>query len=324
MSLFSWWFGNSMGQLLVAPMVLLLYAHRKQTRPLELLLIAIAFALPTYLLQFVLAVDTVALLISIIVLAVVLLAIYHGVHYGMFATGIITLVSIFIAHNGSSALATEGSIDKLIDLNFFILAHILLTLIIGTLFHEKEAALQELTISANRDILTGLPNRNQLAARVGQAIRMAQRYHEMSAICFIDVDGFKAVNDSLGHRAGDEVLKTIAFRAGQLVREEDVLLRQGSDEFILIFNRLPAAGVVDVLLTRIIEAAHQPIETSAGEARVSLSIGVAMCCDGARSEAELIANADKAMYEAKQRGKNCYVFHDDPSTAECRARRGGD
>jgi len=242
----------------------------------------------------------------------------------MFATGIVTLVSIVAAANGSSALATEDSIDKLIDLNFFILAHILLTLIIGTLFHEKEAALRELTISANRDILTGLPNRNQLTARVGQAIRLAQRHHEISAICFIDVDGFKTVNDTLGHRAGDEVLKTIAFRVGQLVREEDVLLRQGGDEFILIFNRLPAAGVVDVLLARINEAAHQPIETSTGEARISLSIGVAMCCDGTQSESELIANADKAMYEAKQRGKNCYVFHDDPATARCRARQGGD
>jgi len=291
-SLFSWWFGNSMGQLLVTPLVLLLYVHRHRTRLLELSFIAMAFALLTYLLQVTLAVHHVSLLILVSVLAVVWLAIRDGVLYGLFATAVVAVVSVVLAHMGQGSLATATSLDHLIDLNFFLLAHILLVLIIGTLFHEKEAALRELAIRANQDMLTGLPNRNQLTARVGEAIGRATHCNELSAICFIDVDGFKAVNDTLGHRAGDEVLKTVALRIGQMMNEEDVLLRLGGDEFLLICNRLPGRSVVEVVLTRICESVGKGIDTSAGEARVSLSIGVALCRDDAFSEAELVENAD--------------------------------
>jgi diguanylate cyclase (GGDEF)-like protein len=263
----------------------------------------------SYLFQVVIAIENTSLLLSSTLLLVVLLASYKGVHYATVATAVIAIVSTYTTSIGTSILAEAGSADRLIDLNFYILSHILLALIIGTLFREKDVALEQLKSTAYYDFLTGLPNRNLLREKINHAIIVARRYSKLSAVCFLDVDGFKQVNDTLGHYAGDEVLKTVVYRITEVVREEDSLLRLGGDEFILVFTHLPNTDTLDELLGRVSRAVNDPIRIDHTDVVVSLSIGVALCPDDSDSVTKLINYSDRAMYEAKNRGKNRFVYY---------------
>jgi hypothetical protein len=143
-SVFSWWFGNLMGQILVTHMILLLYANIPKIKWGDLLIVILFFGLLRYLFQVVIAIENTSLLLSFTLLLVVLLASYKGVHYATVATAVIAIVSTYTTSVGTSVLAEAGSADRLIDLNFYILSHILLALIIGTLFREKDVALEQL------------------------------------------------------------------------------------------------------------------------------------------------------------------------------------
>jgi len=189
------------------------------------------------------------------------------------------------------------------------LAHIILVLIIGTLFAEKEVAMKRLEAMAHYDFLTGLPNRNSLKDKVDEAIEIADSIENMSAICFIDIDGFKKVNDTLGHYAGDEVLKSVVYRIKNIIRDRDSMLRLGGDEFILIFSDLSSKDELDRVLERISAKVKEPIIIDNQVAKVSLSIGIALYPQDTTTVSELIAYADKAMYEAKNRGKDCFVYY---------------
>lgn len=162
------------------------------------------------------------------------------------------------------------------------------------------------------DELTGLHNRSFLSDALARVVAASARRLEAVAILFLDLDGFKGVNDEMGHAAGDSVLREVAARLRSCVRAEDVLVRMGGDEFLVVTQsgkgEVQENGVV--LARRIIDAIHQPIVVDGGIAQVGASIGIAIYPDSGTSIEHSIQIADSAMYQAKNAGKGCYVMAD--------------
>ena len=174
---------------------------------------------------------------------------------------------------------------------------------------ERKEAEERISHMAHHDALTGLPNRTLLDDRIRHAIANAQRNHRAIAILFVDLDDFKLVNDSLGHKVGDELLKAVASRMQQCIRQTDTVLRLGGDEFVIVMGDLPeeAPSLLDSL-QRIRAAVIAPLVQGEQTIEVSASIGVALYPgDGTTPEA-LLMNADAAMYQAKALGRNRYLF----------------
>lgn len=164
----------------------------------------------------------------------------------------------------------------------------------------------ELEHHAYHDALTGLPNRILLYDRLKQALSRADRNHRPLAICYLDLDGFKKVNDTLGHGAGDELLKEVARRFSKLLRANDTVARLGGDEFVILFGDLTNEDDYKMLLDRVLQHINEPIYLDGNEANVSASIGVTIYpLDNSIAE-ELLEHADVAMYHAKQSGKSQY------------------
>ncbi|MGV7207276.1 EAL domain-containing protein [Oxalobacteraceae bacterium A2-2] len=173
---------------------------------------------------------------------------------------------------------------------------------------ERKLAEERMLHMARHDTLTGLPNRSLIADRLSQAILQAQRSGGAVLVAFIDLDGFKLVNDGLGHNAGDELLKVVAGRMDGCVRGADTVGRFGGDEFVLVLPEQPD-GAAATVIERIRQAVLKPIQLGGQEVQVSCSIGVAVYPrDGADTDT-LLMNADSAMYRAKETGKNNCQFY---------------
>lgn len=162
---------------------------------------------------------------------------------------------------------------------------------------------------ASHDNLTGLPNRALFKDRLDTARNMAVRNKERLAILFIDLDGFKAVNDTLGHKAGDLLLQEVARRLQASVRQSDTVARVGGDEFIVLLNGIDRAGDAELVAKKILAGLGQPISLAGQAAKVGASIGISVFPDHGDDTEKLISYADGAMYEIKKSGKNAYAFH---------------
>jgi diguanylate cyclase (GGDEF)-like protein len=170
------------------------------------------------------------------------------------------------------------------------------------------------------DALTGLPNLVLFEDRVGQALARARRSGEQSAILFLDLDGFKKVNDSLGHTVGNELLQQVAERLASLVRAQDTVARMGGDEFTVLLSNLDDTTTPQKVADRILDAFRQPFHVGRQELFISPSMGIAIFPhDGSRYET-LLKNADSAMHRAKERGKNCYQLYASGMNATAHAR----
>jgi diguanylate cyclase (GGDEF)-like protein/PAS domain S-box-containing protein len=159
--------------------------------------------------------------------------------------------------------------------------------------------LEQLQQAAVHDALTGLPNRNSLAARLEHAIRRVTRTGERLALLFIDLDRFKKVNDTLGHAAGDEVLRQSAARIRACVRDGDSLARLGGDEFVVLLENDVSPDVPGIIGERIRKAFETPFDWRGTDVRCGASIGVSLYPDHAGDPATLLASADEAMYRVK-------------------------
>lgn len=162
---------------------------------------------------------------------------------------------------------------------------------------------------AHFDALTGLPNRILLSDRLQQAMVQSQRRKQSLAVVFIDLDGFKAVNDTHGHKIGDELLIIVSQRMRSALREGDTLARIGGDEFVAVLVDLELPQDWEQLLARLLEAASNPVRIDDLEMSVSASIGVTLYPDDGADADILMRHADQAMYQAKQSGKNCYRLY---------------
>lgn len=168
---------------------------------------------------------------------------------------------------------------------------------------------EELAFQANCDVLTGLVNRNMLRTALNQAIAYAERYQHPLWVVFIDLDRFKFVNDTLGHRAGDTLLKVVADRLRHVVRSADTVARQGSDEFVIVMSEYPGADLDTYILHKIQNAVSAPLTVDGHTFFPTCSMGVATYpCDSTDAET-LVKYADIAMYRAKLHGRDNFQFY---------------
>ncbi|MDV2581986.1 diguanylate cyclase domain-containing protein [Alkalibacillus haloalkaliphilus] len=184
-------------------------------------------------------------------------------------------------------------------------------LLISREITERKKLEEQLKQMAYYDELTDLPNRKLLDMHLKKAMARTNRTGESLASMFIDLDGFKEVNDKLGHNSGDELLKIVAARFVSCLREEDFVSRYGGDEFVVILENVADEGAKEAA-DRIIEHLSKPISLKDEEVVVSPSIGISHYPDDSEEMEELLSKADQAMYYAKSKGKNTYQFyHDD-------------
>lgn len=191
---------------------------------------------------------------------------------------------------------------------------------------EYKRAQEEIRFLAFQDHLTGLPNRALLKDRMAQAIAHAVRAGGRVALIFIDLDNFKTVNDSLGHSAGDALLKQFAGTLLETVRPTDTVSRQGGDEFIILLTNLLQPEAVTPVLEKLFRRFDLPFHAGGEELVVSASVGVAHYPDDGSDFDTLLKKADTAMYRAKEAGKNTYRFYDEQMNTDAIDRmriRGG-
>lgn len=170
---------------------------------------------------------------------------------------------------------------------------------------------------AFHDALTALPNRTLLLERLERQIVMNERQPRCLAVLFLDLDGFKRVNDTLGHAIGDEVLKTVANKLQSLVRQTDTVARLGGDEFVVLLDSPENQDEVENIANRIIASINEPMEVSGAVAHVGTSIGIAMNPKHGESPADFLKSADAAMYQAKHEGKNTYRLAKPSTIQKC-------
>ena len=172
----------------------------------------------------------------------------------------------------------------------------------------QKMAEEELRYLANYDSLTGLPNRALLMDRILHAMEQSRREKKSLALCFIDLDKFKQVNDSLGHDIGDLLLKEVARRLGLSLRERDTVARLGGDEFVVLLEGYRRGENVSMVARKMLSVVSEPMQLGPHTVGVSPSIGIALYPDDALTAQELLKHADVAMYHAKEAGRNNFQF----------------
>ena len=162
--------------------------------------------------------------------------------------------------------------------------------------------------AAEHDFLTGLPNRMVFNDRLSQAIASARRHRKHVAVLYLDLDGFKHINDSLGHPIGDKLLQSISKRLIGCVRESDTVSRQGGDEFVVLLSEVQHAEDASIIAKKILQEVAEPHPIDQRDLHITASIGVSVFPDDGQNAETLVKNADTAMYQAKENGPQSYRF----------------
>ena len=174
---------------------------------------------------------------------------------------------------------------------------------------RRRSAEEKLRDMANHDNLTGLPNRGHLLDVLKMEIEAAEEKPRMMAVMYVDLDGFKAVNDSLGHNAGDMMLKIVAQRLKGCIRKSDLAARIGGDEFVVVLRNVKTISIVESRAREIVEMMGEPFDVDGGQtAQIGTSVGVALFPDDGATPEALLKAADSAMYGVKADGKNAVAF----------------
>ena len=173
---------------------------------------------------------------------------------------------------------------------------------------ERKRIYEKLEYMAHYDILTGLPNRVFFYNKLAHAVAYAKRDQSKLSLLFLDVDGFKEVNDVYGHNIGDMVLQGIADRLRLCVRESDIIARIGGDELTVVLSKIVSMNDAALVGRKIIEAISAPFEFEDVSCRVGVSVGIAMYPDDGKDTDTLLKKADIAMYHVKETGKNNFCF----------------
>lgn len=172
----------------------------------------------------------------------------------------------------------------------------------------NRAMTSQIRHSAQHDFLTGLPNRALLNDRIERAIALARRQQKVVGLLFLDLDGFKHINDSLGHPMGDKLLQSVAERLLACVRESDTVSRQGGDEFVVLLATMERPEDGAIIARRILDAVAKPHSIEEHDLHITASIGISVQSAEAQDAVTLVKNADTAMYQAKENGRNGYRF----------------
>ncbi|HTA65757.1 MAG TPA: EAL domain-containing protein [Xanthomonadaceae bacterium] len=318
----TWWVGDASGALTMAP-ILMLTLHARwliPTRPRLLEAGALFLAL-------VLGTMTVFGLwlnhgehrypLVFFLLPIILWAVLRFQTAGAAsAVFLISLIAAVGSLNGGGPFARENVHESLMLLQVFILVLAGTTLGLAAVLADR-SRMASMLAQANRELhelafndpLTGLPNRLTLLDRLQQAERSSRRDNKRAAILFLDLDRFKRINDSLGHQAGDVLLRTTADRLRSAVREVDTVCRLGGDEFVVLLSGIDAATDAAIVADKIIQCLRAPMRLGQLDLAVTTSIGIALVPDDGTDSGELIRHADLAMYRAKQRGRNNFLFY---------------
>jgi len=174
---------------------------------------------------------------------------------------------------------------------------------------DFRASQKELNYLAHHDVLTGLDNRKSLEIKIDQVLKAAHRNHTLVAVCFIDLDNFKTINDNYGHDVGDELLISVADRLRHTIRENDILARFGGDEFVIVLEDIKHTHEVANIAQKLVEAFSQPLTFSHLSMTMTLSLGVSVYPSDGMDCNALFQSADTAMYEAKRKGKNQFALY---------------
>ncbi|MCX7177753.1 MAG: sensor domain-containing diguanylate cyclase [Proteobacteria bacterium] len=174
---------------------------------------------------------------------------------------------------------------------------------------RREQTAAELLDKANHDSLTGLANRRLLDDRLTHALERAARQQTQVAVIMIDLDHFKEVNDTLGHVAGDDLLREVAERIRSLVRSADTVARVGGDEFVVLMEGVASVELAEAVAAKILVQLSRQVQLGRDVRQIGASLGIAVYPDDGRCAEELLQAADTAMYEAKAAGRNCFRLH---------------
>jgi diguanylate cyclase (GGDEF)-like protein/PAS domain S-box-containing protein len=211
--------------------------------------------------------------------------------------------SILIRRDGFE-IPIEDSVSPIHDRE----GHTTGTVIVFRDVSAARAMALQIAHSAEHDFLTGLPNRMLLNDRLTQAITMALRHLKKVAVLFLDLDGFKHINDSLGHPTGDKLLQSIAKRLVECVRGSDTVSRQGGDEFVVLLSEVERSEDTAITARRMLQSVAEAHSIDQHDLHVTTSIGVSVYPDDGLDAETLIKNADTAMYQAKENGRQSYQF----------------
>lgn len=193
----------------------------------------------------------------------------------------------------------------------------------ASLVRQLHVALAHMRAMANHDTLTGLPNRHSFYEQLQQVLKRAKLRNTSFAVIFIDLDGFKPINDEWGHAAGDAVLRSVARRLEQCVRQNDIVTRFGGDEFVIILPDIARTAVFSAA-RNIIDTVAKPHELNGKTVALSSSLGISVYPENGQTPDELIAHADAAMYRSKRAGKNCFCLDEELQMVSSLSMRTGE
>jgi diguanylate cyclase (GGDEF)-like protein len=309
-----WWTGDAMGVLVFAPFLLGLWRWRpgetaSWLRLLEAAALLVLIAFVTHL------VFRSHLPIQYLVFPLLAWVAWRFGQLGAgFAVLTATGVAIWAALQGTGPFSGGSLLEKMVTLQVFNASAALSSFFLAAVVAERrqylnarDRAEQELIRRALHDPLTGLANRTYFMERLSQALARSARRQGTIALAFLDLDRFKVINDSLGHDAGDQVLRQMAERVRGLVREVDTASRFGGDEFLILFEELRSEDEATVIGERLLGAIAEPLALETGEILVTTSIGIALSQGPDDDPEDLVRNADVALYRAKQAGRAGYV-----------------
>jgi diguanylate cyclase (GGDEF)-like protein len=201
-----------------------------------------------------------------------------------------------------------------------LLVLVVIPMYFASLVSQLHTVLGHMRKIATHDNLTGLPNRHSFYEQLKHSLTNAERNNTTFAVVFIDLDGFKPINDALGHAAGDEVLRSVANRLKQCVRHDDVVARIGGDEFVIILSGIETTSLL-LVVHKIIDAIAAPYTGTAKTVTLTSSVGIATYPDSGRKVDELVAHADAAMYRSKRAGRNCFCLDGELQTLDTASTR---
>jgi diguanylate cyclase len=258
-----------------------------------------AFTLPTFLQK--------SLVLKRLGAALIMGLAITGVHYlgtsaANFETGSISLAADKLDANWLALLVWASSLTVMIGTLAFLGFHT------SGLSDSLQLANNQLNHLGTHDTLTNLPNRPWLIVHIQQTIDACNRKGSMFAMLFVDLDGFKTINDSLGHAVGDDLLKTCASRLGQNLRHDDMVARIGGDQFVIVVSGLFDSAVAGAIARNVLRDLCREIVNDGMRLRVSASIGIAVFPRDGSNVETLLCNADAAMYDAKQSGRNTFRY----------------
>src|ERR1700693_3531449 len=220
-------------------------------------------------------------------------------------------VLVITAEPGHKLRALQAGAEECISKPFDlaeVLARVHNILEVRLLYKQLEHHNRTLESLALYDVLTGLPNRRLLMDRLSLAIAHARRNKLNMAVVYLDLDGFKQINDTLGHDAGDALLSMVAARLVAVVRQEDTVARLGGDEFVIVLRELRHPEGLDKLVSKVIQNVSQPYSIQGRSVNMTASIGVGIYPTHGEEVESLMKSADLALYEAKRTGKNGYCI----------------